>query len=156
MEIVFHEEQDLIRIPFHRCLAAIVLLGYLLCGNGLARAFVWCVNETGHSHVEVNPAGNCQVSCDAPEVRPSLPAPGWHAAPPEKDCRDVSLLAGQAKNLRDLKLLPPVCAPLPLVAPLNLRNLAGHALQPLPPLGLTQPPPLTTALAALKTIVLLN
>ena len=146
----------MIRIPFHRCLAAIILLGYLLCGNGLARAFVWCVDEAGHSHVEVNPAGNCQVSCDAPEDQPSLPEPGWHAAPLEKDCRDVSLLAGQAKNVRDLKLLPPDCTPLPLVLPPTLRNLAERAPQPLHPPELTQPPPQTTALAALKTVILLN
>lgn len=146
----------MIRIPLHRCLAAIVLLGYLLCGNGLARAFVWCLDEAGHSHVEVNPAGNCQVSCDSPKDRPSLPEPGWHAAPLEKDCRDVSLLAGQAKNIRDLKLLPPVCAPLPPVVPPTLRDLAEHAPHPLHPPELTQPPPLTTALAALKTVVLLN
>jgi hypothetical protein len=146
----------LIRIPFHRCLAAIVLLGYLLCGNGLARAFVWCVDEAGHSHVEVNPAGNCQVSCDAPEDQAAPSEPGWHAAPLEKDCRDVSLLAGQAKNVRDLKLLPPDCTPLPLVVPPTLRSLAEHAPHPLHPPELTQPPPLTTALAALKTVVLLN
>ena len=115
-----------------------------------------CLDEAGHSHVEVNPAGNCQVSCDSPEDRTGPTESGRHTAPLEKDCRDVSLLAGQAKNVRDLKLPAPDCAPLSLVLPPTPRNLAEVAPQTLQPPELTQPPPLTTALAALKTVILLN
>jgi hypothetical protein len=142
------------RSPFHRYLAAIVLLGYLLCGNGLARAFVWCVAEAGHSQVEVNPAGNCQVDCDpAPTPEPTVP-PGLTASQAEGDCRDVSLLASQAKDARHGKQLSPVGANPPTALPPIPRQLAGALPYPLHPRYL-QPPP-STALAALKTVVLLN
>ncbi len=142
------------RAPFHRYLAAIVLLGYLLCGNGLARAFVWCVAEAGHSHVEVNPAGDCQVACDpAPTPEPPGP-PGLTAGQAEGDCRDVSLLASQAKDTRHGKSLSPVGANPPTALPPIPRQLAGATPHSLHPRCLLPPP--STALAALKTVVLLN
>jgi hypothetical protein len=139
---------------FHRFFAALLLVAYLLAGGGLARAVVWCVDESGHSHVEINPAGNCLLACDSAEAHQSDPElPGLAPVTPEKSCQDVVLLSSQVKDSRLSKLAPPQSAALNLPPP-TLHTFAGSLS--LPQKFAPAQPPVSLALAALRTVVLLN
>ncbi len=149
----------------HRFFAALLVLAYLLVGSGLARAVVWCVDESGHSHVEFNSAGDCQVVCDSVEAQQAGPAlPGLNSNATPENCQDVSLLTSHAQDSRLLKLGSPQDSRLlklgsPQVAALSMplpsaRTLAGTLLHTSTPRFAQIPP--TTALAALRTIILLT
>jgi len=139
---------------FHRFFAALLVLAYLLVGSGLARAVVWCVDESGHSHVEFNPAGNCQLACESDNDQPEDPAlPGLNSNNPEQNCQDVALLSSQAKDSRLSKLTPPSSTALDIPLP-TVRTLAGTLLHTSTPRFTLLPP--ITALASLKTVVLLT
>ncbi|OHB33582.1 MAG: hypothetical protein A2X84_11850 [Desulfuromonadaceae bacterium GWC2_58_13] len=139
---------------FHRFFAALLVAIYLLAGGGLARAVIWCVNESGHSHVEFNPAGNCQVSCDSAGDRPTAPErTTLNENSGEQTCQDVVLLSSQAKDSRLSKLTPPPSSALSLLPPAR-RTLTAFNL-PAARLRVAElPPPM--ALAALRSVVLLN
>ncbi len=138
----------------HRFFAALLVLAYLLVGSGLAHAVVWCIDESGHSHVEFNPAGDCKVSCESSEKQQTGPAlPGLTSNTPEKDCQDIGLLTSQARDSRLVQLIPPstsLVLPQPslriLAAPLTFTANPRHDLLLPPPISLT----------SLRTVVLLT
>lgn len=146
-------------MPFvcaHRCFTLFLLLGYLLCGSGLAHALVWCVDAEGHSHVAINPAGSCQTSCNSVAALPLPSETVWDIAPTTKQCLDIILLADQTSPSRDLDTYAPLGTPLLLLC------LLAYWRQDLTRKFCTSPRqrhtrlPETTTLAALRTIVLLN
>jgi hypothetical protein len=138
----------------HRFFATLLVLTYLLVGSGLARAVIWCIDESGHSHVEFNPAGDCQVACKGTGDRQTAPElPGLTSNAPEQSCQDVGLLTSQAQDSRLSKLMPPQSTALVIPLP-SVRALAGTLLHTAPPYFAQLPP--TTALAALRTVVLLT
>lgn len=145
-----------------KLMARLLVLVYLLTGVGLGNGLLWCQESEAFAHVEYNLAGKCQEGQDG-----CLPADERRADPGQSglaplawsssaDCLDTpasrSLSHARTpagKDLPDPPLADDWSAALfPPVGNLPATGLSGLNLA-------TQPPP-PQALAALRTVVLLN
>ncbi len=143
--------------PHRKLVSRLLVLVYLLVGSGIGNALLWCQESEAFSHLEYNLAGKCQDVC--------LPAEGsqesggqtplarlaWSSA---DGCLDtpISLSHAPAPRARDLPA-DSVTPGWPAFHFFSIRNLPAARLTGL---NLVAQPPPSQALAALRTIVLLN
>lgn len=122
-------------------LLLLVLLAFVLTGQGRVYGYVWCFGEDGHTRMESALGGSCGGEEGADAVRPcpsaapepSVAAADEHCGP----CLDLPAasdsLQSRIRNGHDLssELLPPAGATAPAV-PVFIRVLTAN-LTPQPP-----------------------
>lgn len=149
----------MIRISLYKkSVSVLLVLAYLLIGSGIGNALIWCQESESYSHLEYNPAGECQDLC-LPE-KPGNKIDGRQAAYAVLQSFENDCLDSQTHLFH---------APVPAAERLLTDSPASGwtAIFPFPSLGnppttilarlnlVAQPPPLH-ALVALRTVVLLN
>lgn len=145
---------------YKKSVSVLLVLAYLVIGSGVGHSLIWCQESESFSHLEYNPAGECQDQdlCLPPKTGNNIDGPqaAYVALESfENDCLDsqTSLFHAPVPAAQHLladspesgwtAVFPFLClgnTPAPILTRLNL---------------VAQPPPLH-ALVALRTVVLLN
>ncbi len=143
--------------PHRTLISRLLVLVYLLVGSGIGNTLLWCQESEAFSHLEYNLAGKCLDVCLPAEggresgEQTTLSPLSWSAA---DGCLDtqISLSHAPAPGAKDLLAdsVTPAWSAFPFF---SLRNFPATRLTRL---NLVAQPPPPQALAALRTIVLLN
>lgn len=139
-----------------RHLTAFLLLAYLIVGLGVSNALLLCKESETFSHVEFNPAGQCQSSCLPPTINqnnPEWPSPSSFSGQTFADCQDsqVSLFHAPASRAQSIPLAPSTLGELVVQVSSNQHPNTAKLVR----LSLAAQPPPSQTLLSLRTIVLL-